>query len=168
MNVGMTCEECQKDEVGRGLPPHRLAAGEGDEADEHDAQAGPVHPHVPLHVPAHTSILVKHHYLSYMQCCGAGPFSSGSGYFFRLSGSSSPKQQAFNQCGGSKYIEFGSASRILAQFGSGVIPVLLIVKEKILNNFRGKSFSLKQVNIFFNYKHIPVLSHKVIFNQLSL
>ena len=82
MNVGMTCEECQKDEVGRGLPPHRLAAGEGDEADEHDAQAGPVHPHVPLHVPAHTSILVKHHYLSYMQCCGAGPFSSGSGYFF--------------------------------------------------------------------------------------
>ena len=35
------------------------------------------------------------------------------------------------QCCGSKYIEFGSGSRILAQFGSGSRVILSILKEKI-------------------------------------
>ena len=72
-----------------------------------------------------------------------------------------------NQCCGSKYIEFGSGSRILAQFGSRVI--LSILKEKIQNIFREKQIFLKQVPVYFlNYKHILVLSHKEIFYQLSL
>ena len=42
------------------------------------------------------------------------------------------------QCCGSKYIEFGSGSRILAQFGSGsgYRVILSILKEKNQNNFR--------------------------------
>ena len=45
-----------------------------------------------------------------------------------------------NQCCESKYIEFGSRSRILAQFGSGSISrvILSILKQKIQNNFREK------------------------------
>ena len=51
----------------------------------------------------------------------------------------------FYQCCGSKYIEFGSGSRILAQFGSGSDSrVMLSVWEaKFKNNFREKQFSLK-------------------------
>ena len=54
-----------------------------------------------------------------------------------------------NQCCGSKYIEFGSGSRILAQFGSGSRSgsgsrvILLILKEKIKNNVDKNNFRLK-------------------------
>ena len=53
----------------------------------------------------------------------------------------------FLQCCGSKYIEFGSGSRILAQFGSGsgIRVILSILKEKIKNDFIEKLFSLKTV-----------------------
>ena len=50
-----------------------------------------------------------------------------------------------NQCCGSKYIEFGSGSRIVAQFGSGSRSgsrsraILSTLKEKIQNIFREKS-----------------------------
>ena len=37
------------------------------------------------------------------------------------------------KCCGSKYIEFGSRSRILVQFGSGSRVVLSTLKEKIRN-----------------------------------
>ena len=37
-----------------------------------------------------------------------------------------------------KYIEFGSGSRILAQFGSRYRVIQSILKEKIPNNFREK------------------------------
>ena len=56
-----------------------------------------------------------------------------------------------NQCCGSKYIEFGSGSRSLAQFGSGSRSGpgsrvrRSILKEKIKNNFREKLFSWKSV-----------------------
>ena len=43
-----------------------------------------------------------------------------------------------NQCCGSKYIEFGPGSRILAQFGSGSRALLSTLKEKNQNNFREK------------------------------
>ena len=39
--------------------------------------------------------------------------------------------QTSGQCCGSKYIEFGSGSRILAQFGSGSSVIQSILKEKI-------------------------------------
>ena len=39
---------------------------------------------------------------------------------------------------GTKYIEFGSGSRILAQFGSGSRVIQSILKEKIQNKFREK------------------------------
>ena len=52
------------------------------------------------------------------------------------------------QCCGSNYIEFGSGSRILPQFGSGsgsgYNVMLSILKEKIENNFREKQFSLQK------------------------
>ena len=54
---------------------------------------------------------------------------------------------------------------ILSQYGSRVISVLSILKEKIQNNFREIQFTLKQV-YFLNYKHI--LSDIEIFNQSSL
>ena len=49
---------------------------------------------------------------------------------------------SLGQCCGSKYIEFGSGSRILAQFGSGsgYRVILSILKEKIQNNFRENNF----------------------------
>ena len=50
----------------------------------------------------------------------------------------------FEQYCGSKYIEFGSGYRILAQFGSRVI--LSILKVKIKNNFSFFSFSLKNIS----------------------
>ena len=55
--------------------------------------------------------------------------------------------KAFEQWCGSKYIEFGSGSRIMAQFGSGSRVILTTLKQKIQNNlnFREKLFSLKQV-----------------------
>ena len=52
----LTGEESEEDEVGGRLAAHRLAAGERDQTDEHHAEAGPVHPHVPLHVPAATTV----------------------------------------------------------------------------------------------------------------
>jgi hypothetical protein len=52
----LTGEESEEDEVGGRLATHRLTAGERDETDEHHAEAGPVHPHVPLHVPAATTV----------------------------------------------------------------------------------------------------------------
>ena len=64
-----------------------------------------------------------------------------------------------HQCCGSKYIEFGSGSRILAQFGS--IVRLSILHEKIKINFREKRFSLRKY--FFKNKMSP----KEIFSQLS-
>ena len=67
------------------------------------------------------------------------------------------KKNSYQQCCGSKYIEFGSGSR----------AILSTLKVKIHNNFREKLFSLKQVPIFFqNCKN--KLSPKEIFNQLSL
>ena len=46
-----TCEDEEEDKVGWGLPPDRLAAGHGDQADQHHAHTCQVHPHVPLHIP---------------------------------------------------------------------------------------------------------------------
>ena len=45
---------------------------------------------------------------------------------------------------GSKYIEFESGSRILAQFGSGSRFMLSILTATIENNFREKQFSLQK------------------------
>ena len=61
-----------------------------------------------------------------------------------------------NQCCGSKYIEFGSGSRS----GSGFIVMLSILKEKVINNFKEKQFSL--LSVFFRNKMSP----KEIFSQL--
>ena len=74
-----------------------------------------------------------------------------------------------NQCCGSKYIEFGSGSRS----GSGFIVMLSILKEKVINNFKEKQFSLlsvffknkmspKEISVFFKNKMSP----KEIFSQL--
>ena len=43
-----------------------------------------------------------------------------------------------HQCCGSKYIEFGSGSRILAQFGYGSRVMLSILKKKNQNFFKEK------------------------------
>ena len=51
------------------------------------------------------------------------------------------------QCCGFKYIEFGSGSIILAQFGSRSRVMLSIMKKIIKTNFREDHFSLK--SIFF-------------------
>ena len=57
----------------------------------------------------------------------------------------------FNQCCGSKYIEFRSGSRIFAQFGSGsrVTGKLLILRKKLALE-KKKYISLKK-NLFLNY-----------------
>ena len=60
--------------------------------------------------------------------------------------------KSLKQCCGSKYIEFGSRSRILALFGavsrSGSRVILSILKYKIKNDFRYNQFSLKTVYFF--------------------
>ena len=80
----------------------------------------------------------------------------------------------WNQCCGSKYIEFGSGSgsRSLAQFGSGSgsrssapfgsSVMLSILKEKIKNNFREKLFFLTK-----SYILRTKMSPLEIFSQLS-
>ena len=50
----------------------------------------------------------------------------------------------YQQCCGSKYIEFGSGSMILAQFGSRSGVMLSILKEKIKNYIREKQFSVQK------------------------
>ena len=76
---------------------------------------------------------------------------------------------SLRKCCGSKYIEFGSGSRILAQFGSGSRSGVIksVLKEKFLNNFIEKQFLLKKYLYFFmNYKNKILV--KEIFTQLSL
>ena len=51
-------------------------------------------------------------------------------YFWRCG--SAPDFWGKPQCCGSKYIEFGSGSRVLAQFGSGSRVMLSILKKKII------------------------------------
>ena len=70
----------------------------------------------------------------------------------------------YNQCCGSKYVEFGSGSKILAQFGSGSRSgsrvIQSILKEKII-------FYETSTGIFFlTFKN--KLSPKEIFDQLGL
>ena len=55
------------------------------------------------------------------------------------------------QCCGSKFIEFGSGSRILAHFGSGIQGDVI----KQMNNFREEQFSLKNQSLLkLPYKKI--------------
>ena len=61
--------------------------------------------------------------------------SIGRGVLNRWDGRTDSEYQTCYQCCGSKYIEFGSGSRILAQFGSGSRAILSILKEKIQNSF---------------------------------
>ena len=76
----------------------------------------------------------------------------------------------FNQCCWSKYIEFGSGSRILGQFGSGSGSrsgsgvMVSILKKEIINNFTEKLFSL-QTLLKYRYLHYKMLP-KEIFCQL--
>ena len=66
------------------------------------------------------------------------------------------------QCCVSKHIEFGSGSRILAQFGSGSKVMLSILKR---NFFYGKTILFFKI-VFINYKKI--LTPEELFNQWSL
>ena len=67
------------------------------------------------------------------------------------------------QCCGSKYIEFGSESRVLAQFGSGSRVMLSILKKKnlqiILENNNWKNIS------FFNYRFKKRMVAKELFSS---
>ena len=76
--------------------------------------------------------------------------------------------KCYNQCCESKYIEFGSGSRILAQFefGSGSRVLLSVLKEKIKNNFWEKFFLPKKGIFFWNYKN--KMSPKDFVSQLNL
>ena len=88
-------------------------------------------------------------FFTFSQCCGSWLIHS----------------QIQLQCCGSKYIEFGSGSGILAQFGSGsksgsrVMPSIL--KEKIILILEKNKFLYR--SIFFKNKMTP----EEIFSQLS-
>ena len=57
-----------------------------------------------------------------------------------------------SQCWGSKYIEFGSGSRILAQIGYGSRVIQSILKEKIQISLKKNNFLWISIS-FLNYKN---------------